>query len=130
MVLKCISYLLYEKIFILKVFELYMKFIKRLSFANTYYFNICPNSASSLIISFLRRDASCLAFASKLRNIDTIVIAGMGGALMMRILSEGQAVACAAERLVLQPQSELYAFRCFLMEHGYQITAEDMGHSS
>ena len=33
MALTCIPYLLYEKIFLLKVFELYMKFIKRLSFA-------------------------------------------------------------------------------------------------
>ncbi len=57
---------------------------------------------------------------------DTIVIAGMGGALMMRILSQGEAPARAAERLVLQPQSEIYAFRRFLMERGYKITAEEM----
>ncbi len=57
---------------------------------------------------------------------DVIVIAGMGGALMTKILSEGEAVAVSAKRLVLQPQSEIFAFRCFLLEHGYQITAENM----
>ena len=57
---------------------------------------------------------------------DTIVIAGMGGALMERILTQGETVAHMARRLVLQPQSELLAFRCFLLEHGYQIVAEDM----
>lgn len=55
-----------------------------------------------------------------------IVVAGMGGALMMRILSEGERVARAAKRLVLQPQSELPAFRRFLALHGYRITDEEM----
>lgn len=56
----------------------------------------------------------------------TIVIAGMGGALMTRILDEGEAVAHTAERLVLQPQSEIFAFRHFLAEHGYRFLEEDM----
>lgn len=55
-----------------------------------------------------------------------VVIAGMGGALMMRILAEGETAAHGAERLVLQPQSELYAFRRFLAARGYHITEEDM----
>ena len=56
----------------------------------------------------------------------TIVIAGMGGALMTRILIEGGATAHAADCLVLQPQSELPMFRRFLVEHGYRILREDM----
>lgn len=55
-----------------------------------------------------------------------IVIAGMGGALMERILTEGLDVAHKAKRLVLQPQSELASFRKFLVEHGFQIVEEDM----
>lgn len=55
-----------------------------------------------------------------------IVIAGMGGALMKRILVEGEKTAHTAKRLVLQPQSELSAFRRFLTDCGYQITDEDM----
>ena len=53
----------------------------------------------------------------------SIVIAGMGGALMARILVDGQDI---AERLVLQPQSELFFFRQFLAGHGYRIVEEDM----
>lgn len=59
-------------------------------------------------------------------EVQVIVAAGMGGALMSRILEEGEAAAHMAERLVLQPQSELPAFRQFLIERGYRITAEDM----
>ena len=67
-----------------------------------------------------------LTTITKTDKIDTVVIAGMGGALMERILTQGETVAHMARRLVLQPQSELLAFRCFLLEHGYQIVAEDM----
>ena len=56
----------------------------------------------------------------------TIVIAGMGGSLMKRILTDGEATAHAADCLVLQPQSELPMFRHFLVEHGYRILREDM----
>ena len=65
---------------------------------------------------------------SKLRpgEARTIVIAGMGGALMKRILTEGEATAHAADCLVLQPQSELPMFRRFLVEYGYRILREDM----
>lgn len=57
---------------------------------------------------------------------ETIVIAGMGGALMMRILDGGEEAAHTAKRLVLQPQSELLSFRRYLAEHGYRIMNEDM----
>lgn len=57
---------------------------------------------------------------------DVLVIAGMGGALMMRILESGKEIAHMAKRLVLQPQSEIFSFRRYLTEQGYRITAEDM----
>ncbi len=57
---------------------------------------------------------------------DAIVIAGMGGPLMQRILSEGEAAAKAARQLVLSPQSDAAAFRRFLWENGYVFLAEDM----
>lgn len=59
-------------------------------------------------------------------EVDSIVIAGMGGALMERILQQGEAVARTAQELILQPQSEVMDFRRFLRENGYEITAEDM----
>ncbi|EOS21999.1 hypothetical protein C806_04143 [Lachnospiraceae bacterium 3-1] len=65
-------------------------------------------------------------FALEPGEADVIVIAGMGGALMQRIMEEGEAVAQTAQRLVLQPQSEIGSFRRFLFAHGYGIVAEDM----
>ena len=55
---------------------------------------------------------------------DVILISGMGGALMQRILTEGEAAAKTAKRLVLSPQSEIPEFRSFLQENGYAITGE------
>ena len=53
-----------------------------------------------------------------------ILIAGMGGALMERILTEGRKIAQAAEYLVLSPQSEIPHFRVFLQENGYRTEQE------
>lgn len=57
---------------------------------------------------------------------DTVIIAGMGGPLMEKILTEGSEVLNTVSELVLQPQSEIGRFRHFLLDHGYRITAEDM----
>ena len=57
---------------------------------------------------------------------DRAVIAGMGGALMIRILEEGDTVFQAMEELILQPQSELGKVREYLQKHGWQIEKEDM----
>ncbi|MBP3729270.1 MAG: SAM-dependent methyltransferase [Lachnospiraceae bacterium] len=55
---------------------------------------------------------------------EVIIISGMGGALMSRILQEGRAVAARASRLILSPQSEWAEFRGFLSEEGYYIDEE------
>ena len=57
---------------------------------------------------------------------DCAVIAGMGGALMIKILEEGRETACELQELILQPQSELEKFRAYLLENGYRVLAEDM----
>ena len=57
---------------------------------------------------------------------DTVVIAGMGGSLIIRILTEGEEVLKEVSRLVLQPQSEIAKVRDFLQEQGYQIEKEHM----
>ncbi len=57
---------------------------------------------------------------------DCAVIAGMGGALMIKILEEGRETAFQLQELVLQPQSELEKFRIYLLENGYRVLAEDM----
>lgn len=59
-------------------------------------------------------------------EVDTVVIAGMGGALTILLLEDGKNVADQLKELVLQPQSELGRVRSWLQEHGYCIADEDM----
>lgn len=55
---------------------------------------------------------------------DAILMAGMGGLLMARILQEGDSAARAAERIVLQPQGNAAELRAFLYGNGYAIREE------
>lgn len=57
---------------------------------------------------------------------DSVLIAGMGGGLVQKILSEGDGVLEDVRELILQPQSEIPQVRKYLMEHGYVIVDEDM----
>ncbi len=57
---------------------------------------------------------------------DCMVCAGMGGPLMMRILTQGREKAYDMKELILQPQSEIALFRAFLRQEGYKVVAEDM----
>ncbi|MCQ2521142.1 MAG: class I SAM-dependent methyltransferase [Lachnospiraceae bacterium] len=57
---------------------------------------------------------------------DGILIGGMGGATMRMILEAGQEVVRKAKNLLLQPQSELSAFRKYLRENGCQVVEEDI----
>lgn len=55
-----------------------------------------------------------------------LVCAGMGGRLMMKILSESGEKAKALEELILQPQSEIPSFRRFLRAEGYLTLDENI----
>lgn len=57
---------------------------------------------------------------------DTVLIAGMGGDLMRRILEEGETVLGTVQELILQPQSEIAKVRLWLTEHGWMIECEDI----
>lgn len=57
---------------------------------------------------------------------DTILIAGMGGLLIVRILEHGRAVIPGCRELVLQPQSDIRSVRAYLEENGWQIDREDL----
>lgn len=57
---------------------------------------------------------------------DSLVIAGMGGSLIIKILTEGEADLQDMKELILQPQSDIAKVRRFLREHQYQIVKEDM----
>ena len=64
--------------------------------------------------------------ALKTGEADTLLIAGMGGGLVRRILMEGRETAEGIPEWILQPQSELYQVRGFLVEQGYAIVQEHM----
>ncbi|MCI8591488.1 MAG: SAM-dependent methyltransferase [Lachnospiraceae bacterium] len=55
---------------------------------------------------------------------DSLVIAGMGGMLMRKILADGQALLPGIRELVLQPQSDIHEVRRFLQGAGWQIMDE------
>jgi tRNA (adenine22-N1)-methyltransferase len=57
---------------------------------------------------------------------DTILVAGMGGALTIRILTDKSWVLQTVRELVLQPQSEIHKVREMLHQHDYLITGENM----
>lgn len=57
---------------------------------------------------------------------DTLICAGMGGALMQRILAQEKEKAASFQELILQPQSEIEQFRKFLRENGYRILDEEI----
>ncbi len=57
---------------------------------------------------------------------DTILISGMGGALMERILTAKPDVAGQAAELVLSPQSEPFLVRRCIHRMGFQIAEETM----
>lgn len=64
--------------------------------------------------------------ALKPGEVEAVLIAGMGGGLVMHILKNGEKVCQSAKELILQPQSEIEHVREFLREEGYAILAEDM----
>lgn len=55
---------------------------------------------------------------------DTILIAGMGGALTVKILEEGLEAVRKSRELILQPQSEIILVRRFLHRIGFSINQE------
>ena len=57
---------------------------------------------------------------------DAFLCAGMGGRLMVRIMTEGWDVMETMQGAVLQPQSEIEVVRRFVYEKGWHILAEDM----
>lgn len=55
---------------------------------------------------------------------DTVIISGLGGPLMIDILTRGQQVAQTVDTFVLSPQSDIPGVRVYLREHGYRIDRE------
>lgn len=57
---------------------------------------------------------------------DSFLCAGMGGRLMVRIMTEGREVMARMTGAVLQPQSELNIVRRYIYENDWHIVKEDM----
>ena len=59
-------------------------------------------------------------------EVDTLLISGMGGALICRILQQSEEVTRTAKELVLSPQSEIHLVRRLLHKMGFMIADEKM----
>lgn len=57
---------------------------------------------------------------------DSVLIAGMGGRLVIKILTDCMDKAKDLKEIVLQPQSELHLVRQFLTDTGFHIIQEDI----
>ncbi len=60
------------------------------------------------------------------RDVDTVIIAGMGGLLMKNILEKSSDFVKGVRRFILQPQSSTYELREYLYSHEYKIIREVM----
>ena len=60
------------------------------------------------------------------RDSDALICAGMGGKLIIKILTEGMEQVLKMRELVLQPQSEIHLVREYLRNQGFYIDKEDM----
>ena len=59
-------------------------------------------------------------------EVDTIVIAGMGGGTIRDILQEFPAVVSGASRLILQPMADDRDLRHYLIENGWRLVDEEL----
>lgn len=62
----------------------------------------------------------------KNNEVDAMIAAGMGGGLVIRILSEGCGDAKGIVEYILQPQSEIKKVRQYLCGSGYRIVQENI----
>ncbi|MBE0449783.1 MAG: SAM-dependent methyltransferase [Clostridia bacterium] len=63
-------------------------------------------------------------------EVDTIVIAGMGGGLIIDILSHDLQKSLSFEKLLLQPMTEQNVLRQWLMDQGFKIKSDYYVHES
>lgn len=84
--------------------------------------NIARHGLSGYIETRLSDGAAGLAP----REASCIIAAGMGGGLIIKIIRESCGHVEDGTEWVLQPQSELWKVRQYLMEAGYRTIAEDM----
>lgn len=71
-----------------------------------------------------RLSDGCSAFRKG--EAESVVIAGLGGELMIQILKEGREVLSEVSEFILSPHSEIHKVRRFLMAQGFSILKETM----
>lgn len=59
-------------------------------------------------------------------SIDCLVISGIGGYLMTKILSDSLDKVKTSKKIILQPNSDFEVLRKFLLDNNFEITFEDM----
>ncbi len=59
-------------------------------------------------------------------EVDTVVLAGMGGARIMRLVDAAPRVVQPLQRLVMQPNTDWVAMRRWILEHGWALHDERM----
>lgn len=72
----------------------------------------------------IRRSNGLCALRSK--EADTVIISGMGGLLIQKILKTSAPLLAEVEHLILQPQSEIEGVRRYLHQIGFAIAEETM----
>ncbi len=60
----------------------------------------------------------------ELDEVDTIIIAGVGGSLITKILDDKISVVKNAKQLILQPQADLISLRKYIISTGFKIDKE------
>ncbi len=84
--------------------------------------NICRYQYEDKITTRLSDGAKEL----KVGEVDTLLMSGMGGLLVNKILSDSIEVVKRAKELILQPQSEIALVRKYIYELGFFIEKEAM----
>lgn len=59
-------------------------------------------------------------------NVDTVIIAGMGGMLMIDILEKGKYILENVKELILQPQKDIDKLREYLYKNNFKIIDDEM----
>ena len=59
-------------------------------------------------------------------EVENVVLAGMGGLLMMQILAEDPEKTRSFQRFILQPRRHVGHLRHYLLHHGFSITREQL----
>ena len=63
-------------------------------------------------------------------EVDTICIAGMGGALITKILSDAPEVVQSVRQIIIQPMNAAEKIRAWLVENNWTIADEDLAESA